>query len=302
MKEKNPKGLIELLGYVQSVNNGTFLLPPLLIFPTFILPLQKQQKYDENDKENTVFLKNGLQEEYLFNKETDEDIETNFRQTLNRGATSTKKIMMEVQKSQLSVRQSNDAPNITDINIETHNSTDNETQTIEETTENNTVETKPVTETSGWYPTANYNNSNIDNLLLTIEIPEQELSLANDDRWQNFTVSTNLILTNDKSNLTTPVNDSTTEESRSTNKGPYSAALYNNAVIDQLSITTNSYTNEESPLPPPKNDRWRTLTSLKKIPSATGFKPLAGLYYDGFLHKPLIMLPGFIPRKYYNLY
>lgn len=117
------------------------------------------------------------------------------------------------------------------------------------------------------------------------------LPLVNDSRWKKFTVNDNL-------NETNLENDSSPNET-SVSMWPYSAALYNNELIDQLSITTNSYTNSE-PLPP-RSDRWASFDSLKGGAKSNEFKPLAGLYYDGFLHTPVIRIPSFIPyNNYYN--
>lgn len=298
--DKSSLSLMELFGYVQSFNNGTFLLPPILIFPTIILPLHKQIK-NVNNQDVVTMLKNTPQVEDFVYNESDEDIEANFRQSLNRG-TTTKKTRDEIKQSGISIRQSNGAENITDSIIDTNNITINSNIShIEDGTKDNITTTNHDPGNNGIYPSANYNNTSVDSLQLSKEIPGLELPLAGDNRWQNFTQNTNISVQINNSNTVLSSSDSTTEESRSTNEGPYSAAVYNNAMIDQLSITTNSYTNEELPLASPKSDRWRLLPSLEKMPSATGFKPLAGLYYDGFLHKPLITLPGFIPRKYYNL-
>lgn len=46
---------------------------------------------------------------------------------------------------------------------------------------------------------------------------------------------------------------------------------------------------------PLDDNRWQFSTEKKDTHAVKGFRPLAGLYYDGFLHKPLTKKNGFKP-------
>lgn len=148
------------------------------------------------------------------------------------------------------------------------------------------------------------------------KVPDQHFTLPpiSDSRWQNFTLKANLSsLMSDENNNVTMTNGlknntmsppTTTEivsesstETVTYGNGPYPTALYNNAMINQLSITTDYSTNEGPPSP--YYDRWGSFSEENKISSqgSSGFKPLAGLYYDGYLHRPLKKF-GFSPDNY----
>lgn len=269
---------------IEIGTNNTRLLPPILIIPVLIENSDNESIISNRFNENKTFTLQLVHKNNINNE--DNDINVGFRQSLNKGMGPYKK-STEDSKSEIKVRQiGNEIENKTVI----ANST--EQNIIIENIKNTTEVEKSTMLPEGLYPASNNSNIDTNSISLTTTTPDANLPPITDNRWQNFTVSTTLNF----------MNESTTKEpDSSTYSGPYSAALYNNGMIDQISITTNSYTNEESPLPSPKNERWRTF-SQKTQYSANQFKPLAGLYYDGFLHKPLIMLPGFIPRNYYNVY
>lgn len=255
-------------------SNKTRLLQPIVIIPVLaksledtIIPSNKIIKFNNHTK-LTIQIND---KNYIDDDE--DDIHVGFRQSLNRGMGNNNESTEDL-NAKITVRQSvNETDQIT-------NATDVEGG------KNKTEKVEITTLPTGVYPKTNNSREENNLISFTTAAPDANLPPANDSRWQNFTMDFG--------------NETTIKPITSANKGPYSAALYNNGMIDQISITTNSYTNEESPLPSPKDDRWRTFS--QKTQSANEFRPLAGLYYDGFLHKPLIMLPGFIPRKYYDFY
>lgn len=277
---------IALLAYKQynDFETNTQLLPPLLIIPVFIGKLSNKTMVFNKFSENKFLPLKLLHKNNLDNEEN--DIDVGFRQSLNRGMGSNNKSKEDETKGEVTT-DGNAIGNKTDIINNTVNITE-QNETIKQN-KNITGEIESTTLPEGLYPASNHNNEYTNSISLTTT--DANLPPIIDNRWQNFTVSTRLHFANQSI---------TNEPDSSIHKGPYSAALYNNGMINQISITTNSYTNEESPLPLPKNDRWRTFSQNTQY-SANEFKPLAGLYYDGFLHKPLVMLPGFVPRNYYNL-
>lgn len=264
---------------------------------------------DENIEDNSEKTNKIIPVRIVLNgtkvSEENNDIEVSFRQALNRGSkneANENKVnetmqgaVMAVNKTMESTLQDNKT-----TTPQTTTKTGNNLQNITELT---------TTEASGLYPTAVYNEQVVDTLTITNGPPNSFLlPPLLDEEWKNFTVSANINVT--KSNTTVAMEkteNSTTSQSvnetDSTIKGPYPAALYHNAEIDQVSITTNSYTNE-SPLPPPRDDRWRSFSSLGEMFSTSSeFRPLAGLYYDGFLHRPLPNRnPGFVPYNQYFVY
>ncbi|KAI5644312.1 hypothetical protein NE865_03681 [Phthorimaea operculella] len=186
----------------------------------------------------------------------------------------------------------------------------NETQ-VEQMMLMTTISTEATkNETKGPYPLPIYDNKIINSVLLTTEPisieNSQSLPPVTDDRWQNFTLranlsgtmpdkSDNLTLINEKTNNTTPLPASSENKTENSNisKGPYPNAWYNNEAINQLSITTSYYTNE----PSESYNGWGSYSPMNTLPS--GFKPLAGLYYDGYLHTP-VRKYGFVPKNYWK--
>lgn len=261
--------MIPLLGFIQNLQemtNSTFYLPPILITPVFLMP-NNDINHFKGDKNIDNNFKNDIDN---FIDGNNQDYVDNYRQSLNRGPHN----KMPMIGNEDMFRQSMGSSNLTTNKNTTQLSIN---KIMNTTLLNNSSKDKNDTETI---------NVTTENSLPSVE-----------DHWQNFTVNANLSVTKNESQVST-MNELTTDSSL-TDNGPYSAALYDNAFIDQLSITTNSFTNEQSPLPSPKNDRWGTISPMKTPFPANGFKPLAGLYYDGYLHKPLFMVPGFIPKKNY---
>lgn len=168
-----------------------------------------------------------------------------------------------------------------------------------------------TTKPQGPYNSPTYNNEAVNSLTLTtVSDEEQRLPPVNDIRWQNFKANLSTIMSDDnvtatiEPNNTTALNFTTnstevvTESSKETvtyTNGPYPNRLYNNAMIDQLSITTNYYANQDL------SDGWGTSVNEVTGTKSSGFKPLAGLYYDGFLQRPLKKF-GFLPQNSWHLH
>ncbi|CAG9561935.1 unnamed protein product [Danaus chrysippus] len=186
-------------------------------------------------------------------------------------------------------------------NILNENSTTEEPDSEVEIMTDNNMTTKET----GPYTSSLYNNLFLKNLTITRQEIDTNFTLPDtENHWQNFSSSLNNNSTNHESDK---INGSTTadiaisppkQSSVITNFYPYPNAVSYSAV-DKLSITTNSYLDEGSNLPLSYDDRWQSFTSLTKLYPNFGFRPLSGLYYDGFLHKSLNKKNGFIP--YYKV-
>lgn len=143
-----------------------------------------------------------------------------------------------------------------------------------------TGSTESTMTTSGKYPTA-LSNDTIDNLTITT-------GGLNGTQPENFTV--------DETSLSKPIK----YPSPSPVGGygvpyPYSAANYDNTFLNHLVLTTEEPIKEAS-LPPKSDQRWQQFASLNNLVLKEGFRPLAGLYYDGFLHTPLMKMNGWTPN------
>ncbi|XP_026735009.1 uncharacterized protein LOC113498942 [Trichoplusia ni] len=226
--------------------------------------------------------------------ENNNDIDVHFRQALNRGSVN-KNDSMGIKLNETL------KPSVSSIN-KTAEAVVTTPKTVTVTEESKVDSINMTTSTESVEINLTPVNGQSESLTIPIDSPDYFLlpPLIDDD-WKNFT-SINVSIGSDNKTSTNSeqVEHSMANETDSTMKGPYPAALYNNTEIDKLSITTNSYTNG-SPLPPPQDDRWKSFSSLDKmLPVLNEFRPLAGLYYDGFLHKPLYQKPGFVPyNRYY---
>lgn len=167
------------------------------------------------------------------------------------------------------------------------------------TDSNNTTSNTTETVTNGIYPNPNYDNNIVNSVTLTIVPEGAGLPPVGDSRWRKFKIF--------HPTYSTPTpgyiyryqiigTESSTESS-----GPYPAALYDNRFIDRISLTTDIY-EKDSQLPPARDNKWQTFSAANKfIINSDEFKPLAGLYYDGFLNTP-IKKQEFVPQYGYNYY
>ncbi|XP_049873571.1 uncharacterized protein LOC126372075 [Pectinophora gossypiella] len=321
--KRKGRHLLALLGYLHGYKIGqeyALQYPSYLITPIVVVPSVNQQqsvniqsggtdeKYQENGgtiqtithdkimcKNNTNTSKN---EDITDTSHMNDDIEVRI---------VTKPVDMKVETIK------KDAENITtmlrqgltsDENVTNTNTSTTTADLVLETLINTTENKNNIgTTTIRSYPSAEYDNQEINSLSLTTSLPiegNQALPPIKDNRWQNFSLETNLsdIMSDDNVTMINEQQNNTLPSSLSTEnvteyptlietityKGPYPNAWYYHPAIDQLSITTNYYTNEP---PPPVNDRWGSFSPMNKITLPSGFRPLAGLYYDGFLHTPL---------------
>lgn len=321
IEERKGRHLLSLLGYLHGYKLGqdyALQLQPYFISPVIIIPTVNQQQSvtvqdainDENYQESGSTIQTITSAKLISNmtdsKESKNIEEKELENGKNCDEKSTSTTNTKDSLRQASSESTTSAANSTEIQ--------STTTAVAYTAQGN--ETKETTTQSNRpYISAIYNNTKIESLELTTSAPKEDpvLPPVSDNRWQNFTLRANLSIILDEN--TTMINEQQNNtvmplamENATVNPAPttityydgrYPNSLYNNAMINQLSITTNSYTNEESPLLPAQNDGWSRFTSYNEAPyqKHEGFKPLAGLYYDGFLHRPLKKF-GFIPDNY----
>lgn len=322
-ENKTPKRkgrhFLALLGYLHGFKIGQDIAlqyQPFIVPPVIILPSTNQQQSvniqqsaaDENYQENSGTVQFNKPAKLISNTTigTKSDIEIIY--ALKRKVPQNNKNKYNDELVNITLRQYNN-----DIST-VHK---NYTKTDEVQAVNNTNLTKveeifeTTTKPKGPYISPAYNNQPANSLTLTtVSDEEQQLPPVIDKRWQNFKTNLSAIMSDDNVTANIELNNTTslslttnstvvvTESSKETvtyTNGPYPNRLYNNAMIDQLSITTNHYTNEES------SDGWGSSVNEITGPESSGFKPLAGLYYDGFLQRPLNKI-RFIPeRSWYSL-
>lgn len=325
-ENKTPKRkgrhFLTLLGYLQGFKIGhdiALQYPPFLVSPVIILPPTNQQQSvniqqstaDENYQENLGTFQSIIPAKLVSNetRRKNNDIEIIYAPKKKVPHTHSTEYKDELINKTL--RQ-----NVILNNSNTATVNKNNTNTEEVQAESNTNLTKveeifeTTTKPQGPYISPTYNNEAVNSLTLTtVSDEEQQLPSINDIRWQNFKANLSAIMSDDnitaniEPNNTTALNFTTnstevvTESSKETvtyTNGPYPNRLYNNAMIDQLSITTNYFTNDDL------SDGWGTSVNEITGTKSSGFKPLAGLYYDGFLQRPLKKF-GFLPQNAWYL-
>lgn len=294
---------LKLLGYIYGSKIGKnstfkysdFLVTPIIVIPAYNRNVNTRKNYNETRIQNVSTNFGGII------LDSDDDIEVNFRQALEMKSLN-KTSISGLNKTE-NLNQTENATN--DVNkmktasqtqvVIFDNSTSKENDMIRNTTSSNMD-----LEAHYLYPNANYNNNAVQSLSITIEQPDQILQPPlSDEKWQNFSASNNINLK--ELSLTLNITNKPAEnETESPIIGVYAAARYDNTEVEQLSITTNSYTNV-LPLPPSQDDRSQNSASMKQQSQASNeFRPLAGLYYDGFLHKPILKTQEFVPYNHYT--
>ncbi|XP_026492202.2 uncharacterized protein LOC113397890 [Vanessa tameamea] len=317
---RNKRHLLPLLGYLQGYkigHNFALQLPPFFLSPIIILPSVNQQQSvnvqksssDENYQENGGTFQNISPARLVADDINESNKSLNSENT---GNIENVKLKVDADSDVLesgsySFRQANvNETNVTETpeTIDELMTTTPFAETTETDAEKLTINgTKPL----GPYPNASYDNEYLNTLSITVAPTQYNLTVPNaDDRWQNFSQPSNESGNNNtinNINTTTDIVFPSTETDLTEMKKiyPYPRSWYNSKV-DRLSITTNSYTNEEAGLPPTYDDRWQRFSSLRKSYPSSGFRPLAGLYYDGFLHKSLTKEMGFIPYRHNGYY
>ncbi|KAJ2949073.1 hypothetical protein O0L34_g6012 [Tuta absoluta] len=330
--KRQSRHFLALIGYLHGLKIGqdyALQIPQYLITPIVIVPSVNQQQSvniqqasnDENYQENggsiqtitpakiisaidTGTRKPDVENITYSDVMNDDDIEVPIRK-------KPMKINSNTETMAANIITDSGTQN-TESNIKImKNETQVEQMMITSTTSTEATKNETADTTKGPYPLPIYDNKIISSVSLTTESISiengQPLPPVTDNRWQNFTLranlsgvmpdeSDNLTMINENTNNTTPLqifSESKTENSN-ISKGPYPNVWYNNEPINHLSIPTNYYTNK----PPSESyDEWGSYSPMNILPS--GFKPLAGLYYDGFLHTP-VKKYGFVPKTYWN--
>lgn len=323
-KERENRHLFPLLGYLHGYKIGqnfAYHLPPFILSPVLILPSVNQQQsvnvQDSNAGEN--YQENGGTFQIISpSRLTLSDItDAEYRDHVVDEAGHKKSSHIDIAgKPELSdkinlpnndqdkfrqvitVDDNNDADTTT---LKTITEIDNETvTTIVDITDSEVENVKVTTQSPGLYPTAVYSNENISNLSITTTSPlanstsptpdlQYNLTVPNVESNHNFSHKNSSNSSNENFNTNPPVTAS------SSFRGYSYANPWYNPVADKISITTSSYTNYEAPLPLAYDDRWQSFASLRKSYPTSDFRPLAGLYHDGFLHKRLFKKTGFVP-------
>lgn len=269
---------------MKLLNNKTSVVTFLI--PVLLLPLVSAKKGDAIKSKENDLLNDNTNANFLSNdttKMTDiSHIEVNFRKSLERG---NKEITKRSEITETNEIKS-DATEILINNSVIAGIESNRSNIKNYMNKETKTSLTTLAEKDGKYVTPIYDNRDIDSLTITTPVIDTlKLPLTLDERWKNFSTNNPSVKTEEK------ICESTTI---TIHNGPYPhAALYNNDMIDQVSITMKSYTNGKSPSSS-KVDGWDAISSLAST-KPNGFKPLAGLYYDGFLDRPPIKIPGFLP-------
>ncbi|CAH2096278.1 unnamed protein product [Euphydryas editha] len=326
-KARSSRHILPLLGYLQGYKIGqnfALQLPPFVLSPIIIVPSVNQQQSVNVQKSSSgeSYQENGetfqnISPVKLIDKSNDYQIgHKELNQSLKPKTTKNiENATFDKNNSLDTFRQANNEPEVTatEENIDEYLTTTTYFETSGSEFNNSMIEN--ITNLPGPYVNAIYNNTNLSTLSITTAPLEYNLSVPDaKDRWQNFSNPSNEFVKNTK-NITMDNNSTSIENiifkpsreltytTYQPNLNSYPRSWYNSKV-DRLSITTNSYTNEDPALPPSYNDRWERFSSLRKSYPLSDFRPLAGLYYDGFLHKPLNKEMGFMPYRnngyYYN--
>lgn len=312
-ENKTPKRkgrhFLALLGYLQGYKIGQGIAlkyPPFLVSPVIIVPSTNQQQ-------SVNIQQSAADESYQENLGTIQSIKP---AKLISNVTASKENDVEIiyapKRKVSQAHQNKYRDELISIQVRQSNINDTKTDVVQAVSNNNITKVEELFETTtkpnGPYKSPTYNNEAVNSLTLTtVSDEEQQLPPVMDKRWQNFNANVSSIMLDDNVtanielrnttdlNFTTNSTEVVTESSKETvnyTKGPYPNRLYNNAMIDQLSITTNYYTNEDL------SDGWSSSVNEITGPKSSGFKPLAGLYYDGFLQRPLKKF-GFIPQRFW---
>lgn len=283
-------------------------MPP--IAPIIILPtIHKHQsvniiKNTCNDKnnENEVTLRPVSPAKLVSINSTDlnnvyEDIEIKPEESIQRDVVTsvqntTEEIEDTLRQANVPVNKIDNKPNNAEVEtttsieeLTTINSNDTDTDT------NTTLSSVNETEYIGLYPNANYENKIINTLTFTAIPNGEKLPSKEENTWKV-----------DRPQITTSKGyvygyqiTGTTDRSK-----PYASALYQNNKIDHISLTTDFFV-KDTQLPPASDNNWQKFSSKKVIVNSGQFKPLAGLYYDGYLNTP-IKKQEFVPKHWYNYY
>ncbi|XP_047503962.1 uncharacterized protein LOC125049011 [Pieris napi] len=298
---RNKRHLFPLMGFLQGYKMGqnfALQLPPLVLSPVVVLPVNQHQSVhiqgnNENFDEHGLFQIDPPEKLIQHCNSTDNSQDKGYNNVTSKNNVE---LLNNDVKEEDTFRQNivNDTDTVTEPNVgkDRDNITTTETTTISEAEPTNVTNT---TKPHGPYPNAIYKNDMIASLSIT-ESPITPINdtfrlPSTDNNWPNF-----------KSNvLTTELQVESRAGEVWTNNINYSKRdftrdtyyYYNN---DRKPGTDSYYRRPVNYL---NQERWSTNDSGdNKLTSE--FRPLAGLYYDGFLHNSPAKKTGFVP--YGNTY
>ncbi|CAH4028506.1 uncharacterized protein LOC123709504 [Pieris brassicae] len=288
---RKKRHLFPLMGFLQGYKMGqnfALQLPPLVLSPVVVLPVNQQQTVHIQGNPNENFNENGS-----FQIITPEKLIQHCNSTDNSKDKSYNNVTIKNNvelfnndaKEEDTFRQNIVNDTVTEPNVgkDSDNMTTTEATTISEgETTNVTNTTKP----NGPYPNAIYKNDMIASLSIT-EPPINSIFMipSTDNNWQNF--SSNL--------LTTELQVESRAGEVWTNNINYSKRDFTRDTYyyyNDRKPSTDSY--YRRPVNHLNQERWSTTYFGDNKPTSE-FRPLAGLYYDGFLHKSPAKKTGFVP-------
>ncbi|XP_038210000.1 uncharacterized protein LOC119830887 [Zerene cesonia] len=304
-KEREKRHILPLLGFLEGYKIGqnfALQLPPYVLSPIFVLPPFNQlhsvhihesnsdDSYDENGGTVQIIspaklvLEDSNKAHNNTNDEAAEELGNDCDKDSSEGDT---------------FRQ-NTAENNTTLEITNENSLGT-TESTDSTTVTDSLDANETTLDLGPYPTAIYKNDGVNTVTFTETPIHNNLmlpSLEND--WQNFcsensTDQNNYIEENIESRSDASWHNAVIYPTQPSNYNSYNQYPYyptNNHV-------ENSYNPEGPDLEYSKIDPWQT---SGKYQLTSQFRPLAGLYYDGYLQQQTIKNTGFVPynNNYYQ--
>lgn len=268
-----------LIEYLRGLNNVQssaqkiqpyYILPSVLVLPSVnqhqninIQESSGQEVYQENGK--TIQIKGFAK---LISNESSIEIEETKKANIN-----------FFNKPEKNESKLNEASSMTVYNLDDYDSDKQTTVVL------NNAPSKTTAQVNGPYLPAHNNNESINNVELQNAGSVNKNNTFRGEQNESWVVknySNNLYNKELYSALDVTDNKTTVEA-----KAPLNTTIHNST----LSL------NYELPLV--QDNRWRKfLTTITYYPfTVNGFQPLAGLYYDGFLHRPLITKKGFKPIK-----
>ncbi|XP_023940206.2 uncharacterized protein LOC112047342 [Bicyclus anynana] len=334
-RETENRHLFPLLGYLHGYKIGqniAYQLPPFVLSPVVILPSINQQQSVNVQKSTSG--DNYYEHGGSFQIISPSKLILNFTEDYNDKDIEKPEIKQTtkidtLQKSDLLAKYNQSCDHDTFRQVVTY---DTGTTTVKTTEFNNEDEVptsnmtnseveslKVTTQVYASYPTAVYTNKNISSISITTS-SLREMSASTTSLQNNLTVTNTEDIQSMKENITGQKNITDNINLQSNGSLESSSTIRTTAVasefrgysyknpwysaLDKLSITTSSYTNYESHLPLAYDDRWQSFSSSRKPYPTSDFRPLAGLYHDGFFHKYPLKKSGFIPLNskylYYN--
>ncbi|XP_022129635.2 uncharacterized protein LOC111003431 [Pieris rapae] len=297
---RKKRQLLPLMGFLQGYKMGqnfALQISPLVLSPVVVLPVNQQQSVHIQENPNENFDEGGsfqfVPPEKLIQHCNSTD-NSKDKSNSNVAIKSNVELLNNDVKEEDTFRQNIVNDTVTEPNVgkDNDNMTTTEATTISEVEPTNSTNT---TKPHGPYPNAIYNND----MIASLSITESPIPPINDsyrlpsidNKWPNFNsnvLTTELQVEGRAGEVwTNNINYSKRDFTRDT------YYYYNN---DRKPSTDSYYRRPVNHL---NQERWSTNYSGDNKLSSE-FRPLAGLYYDGFLHKSPAKKTGFVP--YGNTY